>query len=175
MLTVEELSAALNDPASPLREKLLNHLSLSPLDPAAAYGEIMKADKMMAGSMIPGSMVPEAPQQGSFSQLMTPQQDLSREANPMGVVNLANSAEVMPQSSSLMPGEQGGMPTASTDYKKLFEGLAGMRQEEEPRLPTPSAPAPRGNNWSTFKAEQFQTPAVGAPLSLADLLEGRRR
>jgi hypothetical protein len=58
---------------------------------------------------------------------------------------------------------------------KMFEGVAGMSRNEEPRRNPPSNPAPRGNNWSTFKAQMFETPDMNAPLSLADLLEGKRR
>lgn len=170
MLTVEELQAALNDPSSPMREKLLNYLSMSPLDPAKAYDEILKGENPAQGGM------PQAaaqPQQG-FAELMAPQQDLSREANPMGVVNLANSAEVLPPPNPLVAGAPAAMDPNS--LKALFEGLAGGGGgEKEAPIQFPPASAPRGNNWNTFTAAPLQSSQFGGLPSLAELLEGRGR
>lgn len=209
MLTVEELTAALNDPASPMREKLLQHLERSPLDPAQAYQQLMQesgveqgglppqsqgqqtsmaglldsAEPMQLPPMLPqpymdASAQPQGPvpglQQPSPGGLLpqAPAPDLSREANPAGVVNLDNSAEVMP---NLMPGETGGMPNVGS-MAKMLEGLAGGMGGEDDWKPTPppGAVAPRGNNWNTFQAAQFQTPGVQRMPTLAEIL-GRGR
>jgi hypothetical protein len=172
MISVQDLQAALNDPASPMREKLLQHLSMSPLDPAKAYQQVMESENPQAGG-VPMGGEPQAPAQ-DFSSMLNPQQDLSREANPMGVVNLANSAEVMP-SASLMPGEQGGMPQADAGgFAKMLQGMpTGGQSNRREQQPNPPAVAPRGNQWNPFTATQIQTPGVQRQPTLAELL-GRR-
>jgi hypothetical protein len=176
MISVEELQAALNDPASPMREKLLQHLSMSPLDPAKAYQQIMESENPASGGL---PMVNGVEQQSAFADMMTPQapQNLSREANPTGVVNLANSAEVMPPTESLMPGESGGMPQAADgmgSFRSMLSGLPqGGQSNRRAQTTNPPAVAPRGNQWNPFTATQLQTPGVQRQPTLAELL-GRR-
>lgn len=182
MLSVEELTAALNDPNSPWREKLLQHLERSPLDPAQAYQQVMQESQVQLGGAPPPPMGQS--QQGGFSGLLDPapmpplglegltpriQADQSREANPAGVVNLGDSSQIM-------PGEP--TPAAGVDFaslQKMFEGLGGGQGDGYKPPPPPSAPAPQGNHWNNFSAAQLQTPVQGRMPTLAELLNGRGR
>lgn len=179
MISVEELQAALNDPASPMREKLLQHLSMSPLDPAKAYQQIMQTESPQAGGVPMGGQAPAEPPMDFTNMLggAQPPQDLSRENNPMGTVNLANSAQVMPTAEGLMPGESGGMPTQrpSIDgFKAMLSGMPNNGQgNRQPVAPNPPAVAPKGNQWNPLNVTQLQTPAVQRQPTLAELLRGR--
>lgn len=188
MLSIEELTAALNDPTSPMREKLLKHLEQSPLVPAQAYQQVMQEsggdvglggmpnpEQMQGGAPSPfSSMLGTEPEPLGLGSFMPQPPDLSREANPLGVVNLANSAEVMP---NLMPdvagaGGAGGLDVAA--MMKMFEGAGGVKDDYKPPQ-YPSAVAPRGNNWNTFTASQFQTPQAARMPTLSELLDTRRK
>jgi hypothetical protein len=177
MLSIEDLTAALNDPASPMREKLLRHLSTSGIDPSAAYQEIMKQDKALQGEgFVPrvplGGEPPKVDSADGFRAMLEPpmpaQTDLSREANPTGIVNLANSSEVMPNS-SLMPTEGSGL-----DYMKILQGIPGMQPQQQRQMPQAPAVAPQRQSWSPFSARMLESQAVARPDELAAYMAGRR-
>lgn len=155
----EDLIAALNDPNSPLREKLLNNLSMSPLDPAAAFQQLTSQTQQTEMGGIPAG----APQGGlpqDFAAMLYP-----------------NTYGDMPKpTANIMPGETGGIPDAAgqNDIAKTLSGAAGaFGQDNSQRVQYPGAPAVHGNRWSSFQAGQLQTPAMARPKTLAELLAGR--
>jgi len=186
MLKIEDLISALNNPQSPMREKLLNSLSLSPLDPAAAYSEILKSE---TGGFSSGAVENPRKPEGVFNELLTGEKQSFPELGPLqpiapsqttrpfefdytdqnSIAGMANAA------GQLMPGEQGGVPTPDTglaDAMKMLGGLGGLGGQEDTyqQPPYPSAPSPRGNNWNTLKVDGLQTPAVKRLPTLSELL-----
>jgi len=185
-----------------MREKLLQHLERSPLDPAQAYQQVMKESGVQQGGLPPqgrgqessmagmlgmaepmalppmlpqpymdASVQPRGPVPGlnqpSPGGLLpqNPPQDLSREANPMGVVDLANSANVLPGDT---PDVGGGMNFDM--MRRMLEGAGGVGGDDYKPPQPPANPAPRGNQWNTFKAEMLQTPGVPRLPTLAEIL-----
>lgn len=205
MFTIEELTAALNNPNSPARMKLLNNLSMSPLDPAAAYQQLVQGPQEdialppqaqkpgladivegQAGPQMQGLSMNPLPMEGgagkgpwSFDYAGqnngAPMIDPN---NPNFVPPAAASAAGMSPTAELMPGETAGMPDAAGGagaLMKMLQGAGGLGKDDDRPLPPPPPVAPRGNNWNPFTAAQFQTPGVAPRISLADLLEGRGR
>lgn len=141
MMTMDDLIAALNDPTSDSRQRLLHNLAMSPLDPAAAFAQV----KQGAGQGDAGGMpMPQTPQGPGMSDLLSgqvaPQMSLkpmepgvnaggkgpwsfdyagpnnaapmTDPNNPNFVPPAAAAATSLNPSASLVPGETGGMPDA---------------------------------------------------------------
>ncbi|HYE38161.1 hypothetical protein [Methylocaldum sp.] len=158
------LTAALQDPNSPLRMQLLDNLAMSPLDPAAAFQQAQQETLQMQKQSLP-QFAPQGPQGPDFTAI------LDGEASAPG-----GGGWVPPQTASATQPEQ---PAADPEkekaekYKKMLEGVGSMLGKREKQT-YPGAPSAGGNNWRGFTAAQFQTPNVTTLPSLAALLEGRQ-
>lgn len=189
-MTLEELQAALNDPASPARARLLNHLAMSPLDPAAAYQEILKGDlggpavqaqpqaevqSPKLADVLAGSEQGQFPQLGPLQHLPTAEAGMQKPfefnyANP-DAGNVAGMQSAAGQLVAQEPAAGGGVDIEG--MRKMLQGLGGAQRQDIRPQQSPQAPAPRGNNWNTFRAQNLETPGIQRPPTLAELL-GRR-
>jgi hypothetical protein len=194
MFTLETLTAALNDPTSPARQMLLDNLSRSPLDPAAAMqqlttevargglppeqppaqptmAETLDGQKFMPrGASVPIDYTPRKEGQGPWSL------DWSGADNGAAVTNPDNPAFVPPAAAAATgtdPQAQtsGLAATPEGNLKALLEGAAGMPGTEQPRTSTPGTPS-LTHRWNPYQAQMLQTAGVARPMSLADLIGG---
>lgn len=183
----------LQDPA--VREKLLNNLAMSPLDPAAALQQIGQQ------TMTPPMTPPPVGTQGTVPQALPPVG-----VNPMAMAGQGGPGVQFPPGSfpggpqvpglppqaptpvpgmgvqagnldfsgdGMVPGEP-QPPEAGFDpnrFKAALSGLAGMQQSQGQGMPLRSAPGtPGGMPSRTVDFRMLQAPPVGQRISLADLI-----
>jgi hypothetical protein len=197
MFDIQELYAALQDPNSPMRAKLLDNLAMSPLDPAAAMQQMQQvspdimrgglppepkeAPPNMSNLMEPGSNMPAPPQPIQRGELGMGGKgpwsfDYGAEGNP-NFIPPAMGGSPANGGVSIMPGEGSGEKTEeqkAADIKKMLEGAAGFKSnnDEAKKLAPPGGSAP-SNNWRGFTAAYYNTPNLNRQASLAEILNGR--
>ena len=195
-----DFASMLQDPA--IREKLLNNLAMSPLDPAAAMQQIASAPVQpspmtnpMQGGMpqtMPQAMPPANVNPGVQFGMGSPGVQFPPGAMPGGP-QVPGMPPQMPtpvpgmgvqagnldfSGDGLVPGEptqQVGSGFDAAKFKAALTGLAGMQQtmgQQGPIRPAPGAPG--GMPTRTVQMANLQLPPGAQRISLSDLIYGRR-
>lgn len=193
-MDINKLIEALNNPNSAEAQQLLEYLTMSPLDPAAAMQQLMQGAQQPQGQQQPGlgaALSPETAQpmqmpqaqpgvtgQGPWSGNYTAPNNaapMTDPNNPVFVPPAAAQATGMAPNAQLMPGEFNGLPEAgggSMDLLRTLEGLGGLAGGDQGYRPMQAPGSSPVNTWRGFEAGQFQLPQAGRIPSLAELLRG---
>lgn len=200
-MDINKLVEALNNPNSPAAMQLLDYLSNSPLDPAAAFQQLTQAQQPTQLPPLPGgAQAPMGDSAPPIGQVLNPQAPMQQAQMAPGVnpgsqgpwsfnYSSPNNGAVMtdPNNPNFVPpaaAQAAGMNPNATLVQgepalpgmggidpRILEGLLGMA-EEEPVRPPMIAGGGGGPGPREVQMQQLQLPQAGRIPSLAELLRG---
>lgn len=198
------LQEALNNPNSPMRDKLLTNLAMSPLDPAAAMQQLQPEMQDYArGGLPPTQELPKREMDsvvnGGPAQRFIPENATPNDYAPKGTgkgpwsfdysggngaaAGDTGNPNFVPLAAASAAGMDPGasiLPGETAGIPNGTSDLSKMLQgagggSGEDNYRPPQAPAPSlGSRWNPFQAEMLQTPGVNRLPSLAEILAQRR-